>query len=139
MSFMLWRTSALAWRKGVWCPRWTPRLCPSQLRRRPAGGRKGDAKDAVFCNELIFKSAAATTRADCIDDEPGSSGAAPHEKKLRVAAERASEEGVPGDGPRGHQAPGKTRLQEEPQMTKRVSLPGHTDRSIVIGANLPPA
>jgi hypothetical protein len=100
---------------------------------------KADAKDAVFCNELIFKGAAATTRADCIDDEPGGSSAASPVKKLRAAAERASGEDVPGDGSRGHQAPGKARLQEEPQMTKRVSLPGHADRSFVIGANLPPA
>ena len=100
---------------------------------------KADAKDAVFCNELIFKGAAATTRADCIDDEPGGSSAASPVKKLRAAAERASGEDVPGDGSRGHQAPSKARLQEEPQMTKRVSLPGHTDRSFVISANLPPA
>ena len=100
---------------------------------------KADAKDAVFCNELIFKSAAATTRADCIDDEPGGSSAASPEKKLRVAVERVSGEGVPGNGSRDHQPPGKSQRLKEPQMTKRVSLPGHTDRSFVISANLPPA
>ena len=100
---------------------------------------KADAKDAVLCNELIFKGATATARADGIDDEPGSRSAASPVKKLRAAAERVSGEGVPGNGSRGHEAPGKARLQGEPQLTKRVSLPGDTDRSFVIGANLPPA
>ena len=100
---------------------------------------KADSKDVVLCNELIFKGAAATALGNYVDDEPGCSGAAPPAKKQRVATERVPEEGVPGNGSRVDQTHGKARLHEEPQMTKRVVVPGDASRSFTIGANLPAA
>ena len=100
---------------------------------------KADAKDAMLCNELIFKRYPATDPGNYIEDEPGSSGATPPAKKQCMAPEGVPGEGVPGNGSRADQAHGKARLHEEPQMTKRVVLPGDASRSFTISANLPAA